>query len=408
MVFRMLIILAFCPSLWAYVVSPGVRRASVGALYGDSFALVIGVGNYKDSGWNKLDGACRDLIRVRGALESHGFKVTTLFDPTRTMFEEAFLEFVSRYGQNKEHRLLLYYAGHGYTIKGDAGQPKGFLVPVDAPSAAQDIEPENGCVSMAWLLREAKTRIKAKHSLFLFDSCFSGAIFNNRSGMSNPGHRTDLEIMASKDVQQFIASGTDEQSVPDNSVFAGLFVDALEGKTELGKDDGFFTASRLGLWLHAQTFRLSGGNQSPQYGKDRATDGEFIFKIPKPEKKIQKPSGVYQSPYVGNPIYKLKTRHRRAHPLGRDLRIDIVLQPLLEHKEIGERLLKEGKVTVKFFAGLRPYDVVRKQGVFTVLIPKNDLRTGALGYQALVYIDGCKKCEEKAGTIEVRASPPAR
>ena len=60
-------------------------------------------------------------------------------------------------------------------------------------------------------------QIESKHALFIFDSCFSGSLFN----MSRSIPRIISE-KTSKPVRQFITAGTSEQEVPDKSVFLEL------------------------------------------------------------------------------------------------------------------------------------------------------------------------------------------
>ena len=54
------------------------------ALYKDSYALVIGNGDYPaKNGWNPLPGAVNDAKEVTGVLERHGFNVTLKIDVTK-------------------------------------------------------------------------------------------------------------------------------------------------------------------------------------------------------------------------------------------------------------------------------------------------------------------------------------
>ncbi len=82
-------------------------------LYKESYALVIGNGNYKD--WGRLKGALSDANDVAKALEYNGFEVTLKKDLTKEQFDDEFSKFSLEYGKNEDARLLFYYAGHGYT-----------------------------------------------------------------------------------------------------------------------------------------------------------------------------------------------------------------------------------------------------------------------------------------------------
>ena len=53
---------------------------------------------------------------VKAALEKHGFKVTTVIDPTQRQFDDVVRQFINDYGQGGKNRLLIYFAGHGCTL----------------------------------------------------------------------------------------------------------------------------------------------------------------------------------------------------------------------------------------------------------------------------------------------------
>ena len=248
------------------------------AFYDESHALVVGISNYKQR--KPLPGACLDILRVSESLVRHGFQVTTLFDPTREALTGEVTSFIEKHGQKEDNRLLFYFAGHGATISGGM---EGFLIPIGAPAEVKAADAAQYYVSTKWFKRKAR-EIKAKHSLFLFDSCFSGAIFNHRSGMAVPPDQFVRVYKTSRKVIQYIASGTHKEEVPDDSIFAKKFVEALNGETPLGQSSGYFSVSQLGGWLSLEVLKASlrnhKGPQTPQHGKDG--DGDFIFTIPGP------------------------------------------------------------------------------------------------------------------------------
>ena len=58
-------------------------------------------------------------------------------DPTLDELEIAIEDFIFDKGTDPENRLLIYYAGHGHTMKLGYGGEMGFLVPADAPLPAK-------------------------------------------------------------------------------------------------------------------------------------------------------------------------------------------------------------------------------------------------------------------------------
>nr|VFK54837.1 MAG: WD40 repeat [Candidatus Kentron sp. TUN]VFK59935.1 MAG: WD40 repeat [Candidatus Kentron sp. TUN] len=137
-------------------------------------------------------------------------------------------------------------------------------------------------------IEEYAIKIHAKHALFLFDSCFSGSLFNiTRSAPKNISDKTG------KPVRQFITAGSADERVPDRSIFREQFIAALKGEGDMNKD-GFVTGAELGEFLHTKVVNYSKGSQHPQYGKIRNADldkGDFVFVSMKPIKSNAAPSG---------------------------------------------------------------------------------------------------------------------
>ncbi len=244
------------------------------ALYGESHALVIGVSDY-NNGWPKLPGVKTDVEAVAKVLEKQGFDVTKVVNPTGEKLDRAIKHFVSQHGQKKDSRLLIYFAGHGYTLKADADRQLGYLVPVDAPLSERD---PNGFIESALSMEAMEgyaKQIRSKHALFVFDACFSGAFFKMRTAPEAIALKTTLPV------RQFITSGGADQPVPDVSVFRKEFVAALEGAADLNHD-GYVTGSELGSYLEDKVTNYSHQTQTPQYGKiqDRNLDqGDFVFAL---------------------------------------------------------------------------------------------------------------------------------
>jgi uncharacterized caspase-like protein len=278
-------------------------------LYGKSYALIVGASAYKY--WPKLPGVKKDVALVKAALEKHGFEVTTVMDPTRADFDHAMRSFIATRGQDATNRLLFYYAGHGYTVKGAQGQEMGYMVPVETPLPGKDRGAiRSTAISMLEIEIYAK-QIDAKHALFLFDSCFSGSIF----GLSRavPAAISDK---TTKPVRQFITAGAADQEVPDDSVFRRQFVAALAGEADLNRD-GYITGSELSQFLEDTVINYTRGAQTPQYGKIRdpfLDKGDFVFFLPESARKAGKlqPPAVEATPAA--PQAPAREEPRRLRP----------------------------------------------------------------------------------------------
>jgi len=252
-------------------------------LYNESHALVIGVAEYT-RGLPNLPGVRGDIADVAAALKRQGFEVETLLNPTRTIFDQGVRTFIRKRGQVAGNRLLIYFAGHGHTLKTGDGREVGFIVPTDAPLPTRDLPGfKESAISMDEIESYAR-RIESKHVLFIFDSCFSGSLFE--------AMRTIPDAIASKTalpVRQFITAGTSEQAVPDDSIFSKQLVSGMKGDADLNRD-GYVTGSELGMFLENSVANYSRGSQTPRYGKIRdpkLDKGDFVFVLPGEPKQIQ-------------------------------------------------------------------------------------------------------------------------
>ncbi len=258
------------------------------SLYRDSYALIVGNSNYIN-GWDPIPGAIQDVKEVAAVLEKQDFKVTLKTDLTKDEFNRALGEFALKYGKSRDNRLLFYYAGHGYTQKMATGEELGYLVMTNAPVPEKDpIGFSLSSVDMQSIVTQAKI-IRARHVLFMFDSCFSGSIINMRERIIPKS----ISDNAKYPVRQFITAGRSNEPVPDRSVFKQAFLDLLEGRDEEPIPDNYITGEELGLYLKTKVPEYNPA-QHPQYGKirdPRLDKGDFVFILPiKSDKAIEKPS----------------------------------------------------------------------------------------------------------------------
>jgi formylglycine-generating enzyme required for sulfatase activity len=255
---------------------PPVIQKELTQLYAGSFALVIGIADYDEgSGWDDLPGVKQDREAIRELLERSGFsRVHVVVDPGKEALEDAISGFLDRYGENPENRLLIYYAGHGDTVTDPDEGRIGFIIPKNI-----SVNNKRDAVQMDWIQDQAET-VAAKHVLFLFDSCFSGALFQRtRSGTELA---SSIQYLAQNKVRQFITSGSAGQEVPDKSIFRRKFEVALEGSGDLDRD-GFITGTELGMYLRAQVSDRSKNRQTPQFArlsKEGFLHGDFLFLSP--------------------------------------------------------------------------------------------------------------------------------
>jgi formylglycine-generating enzyme required for sulfatase activity len=250
------------------------------SLYDGSYALVIGNSQYSN-GWDNLIGVRSDVVAVSKVLSEQGFQVETAENLTRSQFTQRVDKFIDDYGFKPNNRLLIYYAGHGHTLKsGGDNREFGYVVPVDAPNPKNDeVGFKQKAIRMDVIQSFAK-RIESKHALFLFDSCFSGKLVTRNAIRIPP----IIEEKVSLPVRQFITAGAANQPVPDESVFRRSFVYGLsQGEADLN-NDGYITGTELAEYLKEKVTNYSNRTQTPQYGKinDFNLDkGDFVFLVGK-------------------------------------------------------------------------------------------------------------------------------
>ena len=262
-------------------------------LYTASYALVIGVSKYR-AGWRELPGVDEDITAVETALKTHGFEVQVVRDPTGEALRRAFAHFIRRYGHAKEARLLIYFAGHGHTLRMSYGDQMGYIVPVDAPTPSQDAVGFQATAMDMQQIEVYAKRIQAKHVLFMFDSCFSGSIFDTVRSGGAPGY---ISEKTNRPVRQFITSGDADEEVPDVSLFRQELVTGLSGDADADQD-GYITGTELGEYLHKQVVTYSNRTQTPQHGKIRNRNlnkGDFVFWLPRPSVADRAPPRLRQA-----------------------------------------------------------------------------------------------------------------
>jgi len=238
---------------------------------GTYHALLIGINDYQHADFApKLRTAVNDVQALgRLLIDDYGFKdVKLLLDrhATRAGILRALAEFRDMplgAGDN----LLIYYAGHGHQR---VDTQDGFWIPADATAD------EFSWISVADIRRILKN-VKAKHTLLVSDSCFSGTL--SRATVTLPTNDRFLREVFLKDSYQVISSGGLEPVADGGrdglSLFAYSFVGYLRQQTR-----PYVTAAQLYSDVAPLVANASGSRQTPEHGKIPDTfdqNGQFIF-----------------------------------------------------------------------------------------------------------------------------------
>lgn len=251
---------------------PGAAVLEEIELYGSSYALVVGIDNYTN-GWPRLFYAIADARAVADELKRKGFNVTLKTDLKSSQLEQAFKAFFIDKSGDPNARLFVWFAGHGHTENGE-----GFLIPADAPRPEVGRKFKFAALPMR-RFGEYVRLAESKHAFAVFDSCFSGTLFEGARALP-PAAVTRATTLP---VRQFLTSGDAGQTVSDDGTFRKLFLRARRGEERVDANgDGFITASEMCLFLSDRVTNLTQSKQTPRYGKLRDADwdrGDFVFSI---------------------------------------------------------------------------------------------------------------------------------
>lgn len=255
-----------------FMMGPAALRAAVFQPgYSSSFALVVGINRYDH--WPSLEYAARDAGEIAAVLRHKGFTVFTLTNHKAT--RKNILGRLERIRQSVDpnSRVVFYFAGHGQTEDLPGGRERGYIVPVDA--GAYDWQ--GTMLAMDQLNRTIK-KIKAKHILLAFDSCYSGLGLTRSIKRHSPQDAVYIrKMMQTRSIQILTAGSRDEQAMETEG--HGLFTDhllaALNGAADINSD-GHITATEIYATVRPSITKQSFSRQTPQFGYIEG-NGDIIF-----------------------------------------------------------------------------------------------------------------------------------
>ncbi len=284
--FNRVVVLA-CAVAFVVCASGACLAVEPGSIYKNSFALLIGINEYPQlpkANW--LSYSVNDVKAMQKLLVgSYGFpkeNIKTLTDDkaTKANIEAALSEFADSDRIVKEDRILIYFSGHGQTVKTAAGGEMGFLIPYDAKIKLSDIQNAGPFMSTCLPMSRVWEYLQpcpAKHVLILADVCYSGMLAQSRA--LEDVSEAAVEVLAKTPARQVITAGGKGQKSFENSqwghgAFTYKLIEKLNARTaQPGK---VFTAQELFAEVQKGVGNLTQGKQTPQlYNKE--TEGEFLF-----------------------------------------------------------------------------------------------------------------------------------
>jgi uncharacterized caspase-like protein len=232
-------------------------------------ALLIGVSDYA-TGWPQLPNVKNDLQDLKAGLRPYFETVDVLPNPTVAQLRDRMSEFLLGQWNKPDERLFIYYSGHGFTDFNESSRDyDGYITGSDTPGVAL-----TKAVSF-FEVDSWSRQTHARHVLMVFDSCFSGSLFQTMAPVTEPPKNDfdSVRTLLRKPIRYYITAGHQNEEVAADSTFATLLLRGLRGEADFFHD-GIISADELGLYLYRQVPNYSPRPQTPQFTKHRRCQTE--------------------------------------------------------------------------------------------------------------------------------------
>lgn len=241
----------------AFTLQAGAARAQ--ELFANSYALVVGVDDYASLGLARLANAEADATAVARYFGAQGYQVTALVgaqNTTKARVADAVRAIAARIGDRD--RFVFFFAGHGKTRRTEGVDVAYLVVP-----GGRDRNDAASLISTGDITDWSRQLDKARHQLFIFDSCYAGLMgqFQTRAAGDLRPPQFDSEVFLVKDlssrrVRQYLSAGGEDQEVLDNgpdrlSWFTYFLLKGVEPGVASRRQSGLITFSELASYVQA-------------------------------------------------------------------------------------------------------------------------------------------------------------
>ena len=216
-------------------------------IYDNSYALIIGIDKYENV--QPLNYAVKDAESIQDILiNTFDFpegNITLLKneEATKQSIIQAFSDITIK--AKESDRVLIYFAGHGDTEVLAEGGELGYLLPVDGDNENLFLS----SISMD-ILKKIAFMSKAKHMLYLVDSCYGGLLTISSRGVQPNKTLNHIEKFTKNKSRQIITAGGKDEEVMEKSVWGSsaftlnLKRGLKDGNADMD-EDGYITANEL-------------------------------------------------------------------------------------------------------------------------------------------------------------------
>ncbi len=282
-------VLALRKRLWrvlsCVLLASGVTFAAQGAAqaqdFGASYALVIGIDDYASLGLQRLGNAETDAAAVARYFAAQRYQVTQLIGAqaaTKQKVAEAVRAIAGKI--TERDRFVFFFAGHG-KAKRTEGVDVAYLV---VPGGRDRNDPAS-LISTGDIVDYSRSLDKARHQLFIFDSCYAGLMgqFQTRAAGDRPQFDSEaflVKDLAARRVRQYLSAGGEDQEVLDNgpnnlSWFTYFLLKGMEPGVASRRESGLITFSELASYVQALS---ANPKHTPAFGSLAGHHGgEFLL-----------------------------------------------------------------------------------------------------------------------------------
>jgi uncharacterized caspase-like protein len=209
-------------------------------------------------------------------LEPYFETVEIELNPSVAKIRERMQEFLLDQWNKPDERLFVYYSGHGFTAFNKTSRDNdGYITGSDTPGKV-------AAKAVSFYEFDDWSRItSARHVLMVFDSCFSGSLFETMGPEQEPTHNEfdSVRSLLRKPMRYYITAGRKTEEVAADSTFAKLLLRGLRGGADFFHE-GIISAEELGIYLFHEVPKYSPRPQTPQYksiGNATLSEGQFFF-----------------------------------------------------------------------------------------------------------------------------------
>ena len=234
------------------------------------WAVVIGIGEYRDAGIADLEYAAADARAIHeflrseaaGPFEEENILLLTDAQATGQAMREALFVFLQQ--ADWDDLVFIYFAGHGAP---DPSRPDNlYLLPADA-----DV---NALASTGFPMWDVKTalrrQISAERVIVVADACHSAGTSEGAEG-ANPIGGSFADLFTPSRRLTLTAADVNELSFEDpkwgggHGAFTHFILEGLRGRADANAD-GIVTFVEVAGFVKEQVAGATGGQQNPQFG----------------------------------------------------------------------------------------------------------------------------------------------